>query len=192
MGMEIARAVRDQATNPPDPETPPRFKGDLVLMFARAAKAVRQTLALEERLAAERQGEAARTAGQREDRAAWDRIARHSARRSLIIDVVDGAIESCADPEKVEDIQAEWAERLDDDALNGDLFSAPVSEIVADICSDLGVVPDWSLWEEADWAREEAAQDIPGSPYAHAPEPEGEDLEFDASPPPRVLEHHPP
>jgi len=50
---------------------------------------------------------------------------------------------------------------LRDETLSGDLMR-PFSQIVADICRDLGLSPDWAVLAEEAWAREEASSGRPG------------------------------
>ena len=51
-----------------------------------------------------------------------------------------------------------------------DGFSAmPVGAVVARICNALGFTPDWDDWADQEWARDEAALEMEGSPYC--PEP---------------------
>ncbi len=57
-------------------------------------------------------------------------------------------------------------ERLEDPDDEADFARRPIGELVARICQDLGVTPDWSLWEAEDWALGEAEAKLPGSPYA--------------------------
>src|SRR5437899_1901607 len=47
---------------------------------------------------------------------------------------------------------AELGMRLEDygDALN----ATPIGALVARLCADLGVIPDWSLWDDQAWALE--------------------------------------
>ena len=40
-----------------------------------------------------------------------------------------------------------------------------VSEIIAIICADLGITPDWQAWSLEPWAIEERGTQVPGSPY---------------------------
>jgi hypothetical protein len=47
-----------------------------------------------------------------------------------------------------------------------DFADRPIGELVARICRDLGVTPDWGLFEDDDWAIEEARTRPPGSPLA--------------------------
>ena len=59
-------------------------------------------------------------------------------------------------------------QRLDDDneydALN--FNDRPIGEMVVQICRDLGLTIDLSLWEDEEWAIEEAEARTLGSPYA--------------------------
>ena len=56
----------------------------------------------------------------------------------------------------------EW---LNDDTLVGDL-NRPYSEIIADICRDLGIEPDWAVLSQEAWARGRVARGRPGAPLA--------------------------
>jgi hypothetical protein len=162
LGMDIARAVRAEAVEPaPAPEddaAPSRFGADLGLVFARIARAVRQTLALEARVAADgRQAQERRQAEEVRRRA--------EQRRKDVRSYVAQAIEAEAAERKTPDHQVERLlddldERLDDyeDALQ----EAPIGALVARICKDLGVTPDWSLWDDQDWALEHLRTTAPG------------------------------
>ena len=74
-------------------------------------------------------------------------IARHNKRRRRVIERLDNF------PEKPVD-EAEY-------------FDRPYGELAARICRDLGLNPDWSLWEDEPWAKEEAEyRERSGSPFA--------------------------
>ena len=164
IGMQMARAVRDEALAPAEPadeDAPPRppsrfGNGDLGLVYSRVARAARQTVALETRVA---DGiEKARVEREQRRVAAIRRAA--DERQQQIRDYVTQAIEAEAaernTPEsEVERLLDDLDERLDegdcDDALKG---GAPIGELVACICADLGVTADWSLWEDQAWAIE--------------------------------------
>jgi hypothetical protein len=196
IGMEMARAVRAQAVtqaaerdvNAAAPVAAARFAGaDLGLVFSRIARAVRQTLALEARLAEEglkaRAEHAARRAGEARARAAQ--------RKREVRNCVSDAIQVDAPPGDVEALLDELDERLGDPDYAGDFADRPIGELIASICRDLGITPDWGLWEDEDWAIEAAAARPPGSPYT-AP-PMGEDDAVAAPPPdPPWPTHHPP
>lgn len=163
IGMQMARAVRDEAlalAAPADedasPRPPSRFgNGDLGLVYSRVARAVRQTLALETRVA---DGiEAARVERERDRVAAIRRAA--DERQQEVRDYVTQAIEAEAaernTPEsEVERLLDDLDERLDEGDYADALKVAPIGELVAGICADLGVTPDWSLWEDQAWAIE--------------------------------------
>ena len=58
------------------------------------------------------------------------------------------------DLDEVEPLVEETPERLDQDDLNGDTLSRPVSELVAMICKGPGLSPAWPrLAEEAEPVR---------------------------------------
>jgi hypothetical protein len=163
IGMEIAEAVgreaqveapdRDHGAGPgaaPDAAEPPGHRRDLGLVFARVARAVRMTIALQSRLAA--------------DLAALDRAddlaerAQRDMRRMRLRRLVDQAAEAAvdarreaggrywADEDAVEDeierLSSEAYERLTD-AEEGDLWGRSFDEVVAGICADLGLSPAW-------------------------------------------------
>ena len=43
-------------------------------------------------------------------------------------------------------------ERLEDGQYDEALADGPIAELVARICEDLGVSPDWRIWNDQDWA----------------------------------------
>ncbi|MGB8842867.1 MAG: hypothetical protein WCC64_17565, partial [Aliidongia sp.] len=56
-----------------------------------------------------------------------------------------------------------------------DFMSRPVGALVAGICTDLYLDPDWHLWQHERWAVKEIRDKPPGSPYATwLPEPDDE------------------
>ncbi|MGB8841121.1 MAG: hypothetical protein WCC64_08600, partial [Aliidongia sp.] len=46
-----------------------------------------------------------------------------------------------------------------------DFMSRPVGALVAGICTDLYLDPDWHLWQHERWAVKEIRTQPPGSPY---------------------------
>jgi hypothetical protein len=69
------------------------------------------------------------------------------------------------DTDKVERLVQEAAERLDQDDIYK-MLDRPVSEVVALICKDLGLDPDWPRLAQEAWAREEMASGAAGWPLA--------------------------
>ncbi len=98
-------------------------------------------------------------------------------RSRLVRRAVAQAIEADAEEDDFEQLFEDLDERLADREDDGDFLDRPVSELVARICKDLGVSPDWSLWEDEAWARAEAAARA-RPPPADIP---------DADPPPRPV-----
>ncbi|MDB5465469.1 MAG: hypothetical protein JWQ46_231, partial [Phenylobacterium sp.] len=130
------QAVEQAAANPDG-----AVDESLGLVFARIARAVRQTFALEARLAEDRRTAEAASA------------ARHVERRKT---KVRTAVERVLDAEAVvsdaENLFYDLTERLETDYDEADFADRPIGELVARICRDLGVTPDWSLWQDEDWA----------------------------------------
>ena len=162
LGMRLARAVSAQAA-----DADPAAAHGLALDFARIARAVRQAVALEARLADDRQAGLAERAQRREREA--ETLARHRTHR--IETLVERAIDAEASGSEAESLYLDLQERLEDaDDLAG-FHDRPIPEIVARICKDLGVTPPEIHWDDADWgiAGEEAPPPPPGSSRTHQP-----------------------
>jgi hypothetical protein len=144
LGMTLARAVAARAVETGD--------ADLGLAFTRIARAVRQTVALEAKLADER--EAVR-AGHIQ-RLAQETAARGRRRKKLVEDAVERAIDAECHGETAEALLGDLYERLVDPRDDAGFADRPIGELVAGICKALGVTPDPSLWEDEDWAIEES------------------------------------
>ena len=150
IGMRLARALEAEALAPAEEPRPPSpfGGGDLGLMFTRIARAVRQTVALENRVAADRGTAQAQHAAQ----LASEARTQLSRRKDKLRRIVEQAIEAEAHGSEAEHLLIDLDERLDDTDDDADFADAPVGEQVARLCADLGVTPDWSLWEDQDWA----------------------------------------
>ncbi|MGZ3375245.1 MAG: hypothetical protein ACXU8S_01485 [Phenylobacterium sp.] len=139
--------------------------GDAALTYARIARAVRQTLALEARLEGEalegrRRAEAERQTAQAQ--AAALRAEAASAptreRRRLVSRAVNRAIEHEGEAgERMDYLQDRLLDVLNDREDDEDFLNLPIGELVAMICKDLNVDFDATLWEDETWARAEAA-----------------------------------
>jgi hypothetical protein len=167
LGMTLCRAIVRQAT---EADVKPVIKGDVDLALSRATLAVRRTVALRERLM--------------NDLEAWDAAAARGALKAQRDqDYLDDAAETVS-RERVKrivkraietDRPSDWdtkrlcedvEERLEDSDIYGDMADRPFSEIVAQICQDLGVTPDWSRMAQEAWAREEMEHGPVGAPLA--------------------------
>jgi len=172
IGMDLARAVQRQANDPAPAEgdAAPADLTDLGLVFSRIGRAVRQTLALEARLVEvgrERERDADLFDHHRQANEARRAIRRKDEARRL----VEQAIEAEAGEGDVEQLLADLHERLEDPDDTADFADRPMGVLIARICRDLGVAPDWSLWEDQEWAIDEAAAKPRGSPFALSPTP---------------------
>jgi hypothetical protein len=137
--------------------------------FSRIARAVRMTGLLQARLiedmdraerraACDRQSEARRAQDEAEEQAES-----HKGRVEAI--VARMARGQGHDEDQIERLIGEAAERLDDEDLYGEVLARPVGELVALICRDLGLEPDWDQLGQEAWAVEEIAGGDPGSPF---------------------------
>ncbi|WP_225768638.1 hypothetical protein [Inquilinus sp. Marseille-Q2685] len=174
LALGLAEAVQGQAVvaarRPPEDDAADRTRG-LGLVFARLSYEVRQTVALEARLAADSQ----KTAAERDTAAAQDRWRR---RRNLVRRILKEAIEAeeaaeaeaceldVAEQDRRDDLLHELDRRLQDEAAE-DIGDLPVGEVVARFCRELDIAPDWSRWQAETWAVEESGH--PQSPYAQPP-----------------------
>ncbi|HTK34080.1 MAG TPA: hypothetical protein VL358_02180 [Caulobacteraceae bacterium] len=135
IGMDIAEACGRQARASLDGETPAEaagpeglFRTDPGLAFARVARAVRLTIALQSRLS--------------KDAAALDR-ARAEARRARIHRLVERAIEAeHEDADAIDRLSDDAWERLNEEEDWDGLDARPLAQTVARICRDLGLAPD--------------------------------------------------
>jgi hypothetical protein len=155
IGMDLARVVQRQALAAPEPDK----RDDAALAYARIARAVRQTVALYDRL---RQGEAATPAAPRR---AWTPPA-PGAWRVPAEPRAPAEREPCdadeAPESDDEDLLADLHEDLAAPSTAAELAGRTRGEIVAGICRDLGLPPERALRDEEAWG-------LPADPPAAAP-----------------------
>ncbi|CAN7482346.1 hypothetical protein LJR225_003334 [Phenylobacterium sp. LjRoot225] len=169
-GLNLALAIERQATTE---EAAQVVEGDAALAFARVSRAVRLTLALQSRAIKDLQALDQVAAGQLyADRCNAERERRQLAKQrqdrvQRIVERVIGA--EAADAAEVDRLADEACERLEHDDIYGDLTARPVGEIIARVCRDLGLSPDWSRLAEEAWAQDEIRSGAPGSPFASSP-----------------------
>jgi hypothetical protein len=138
IGMEIAEAAGRRAVAQAEGSEPEEHGSDPALAYARAARAVRLTLALQSRLVAE-----LAALDQAHTKA---RAVEAGRRRDRVHARIEQAIEAertDADHDEIEHLSSAAWERLTetDDA---DLLDLPMDEVVALICRDLGLSPAWA------------------------------------------------
>src|ERR1700712_1138519 len=144
IGMELVQHVRLQALEEDAPSGP-----DPVLAFARLAKAVRQTVALEAKVAAggfDSVQPVARSAARSDPAArARARPVKERGRRP-----VEEAIAFEAEGDETEDLLRDLHERLDDPAFEDEFDGQPIGIIVASICAALGVQANLKAFSDAE------------------------------------------
>ena len=116
--------------------------------YERIARAVRLTIVLENRIAAEHQLVlAGKLPSVREDR--------HAKAKAVILDVLNTAIEKelrdnpDSDRERLTDLRERLPKFTSDEVDSEDLLEqAPISEVIEIISEALDIPVDWSLWQE--------------------------------------------
>jgi hypothetical protein len=167
IGMQIARAVRDEAvarTEAVDAAAQPsRFgKGDLGLVYSRIARAVRQTLALEASVAEGRDNARVEQERRRVDLGQLIFRQRQDDIREFVAQAIEAdAVERHSADSDVERLLDDLDERLEDGQYDDALADAPIAELVGRICYDLGITPDWRIWDDQDWAIEHLRENTP-------------------------------
>lgn len=171
-GLQIALAIRDQAVGR-DVEAASVVTGDISLAYARVSRAVRMTLALQIQVIAEIDAlkiEAAEATAAAVLKDKHDRFFGKRPQQERVKRIV-GRIASAEHDSRdiVERITREALERLEDEDLYGDMLSRPFSDIVADICRDLGLSPDWAALAREPWAVKERRSGAVGEPLIPLP-----------------------
>lgn len=199
-------AAREPAADPIPEPAPARSTAELALAFHRAGRAVRLSIALQDRLMAEaRRAEGAAggadapremikvvfvdgPTGELRDNAGEARPwsppsaqarATAQANRAEALGVVRRVAQACLLPgelsprderETVEHYCREAAEHLEDESDGErefeEVLRRPVSEIVAHLCREIGLRPDWTVLSREAWALQELAGDRVGAPLA--------------------------
>ena len=188
-GLEIARAIEHRATSDDSEDA---VLDAAPIAYARVARAVRMTLMLQYKLIADLQALEAKAAHE----AAHANCLRGTQRVGLKFDqkerigrIISRIAEADgADEDEVERLAEEAAERLDQDDLYGDILTRPVSALIAQICDDLGLEPDWPQLAEEAWAKAEIENGAAGGPLAeflakrptttHRPPPTNDGVRF--------------
>jgi hypothetical protein len=180
LAMQLAEKAQEKALAriAAEPEaTPAPGQSDPLLGFSRIARTVRQTVMLEAKLEKERKKQV-----EFEERAQFtcdlaEVTLRENETKRQVARAVEQAIRAETPDWQADGPLSELRERLDDPMAWHDLAgeNRTTGEIIARFCRELGLDPDWTNWENEDWARAEVRR--PGSPYyagpriAPAPEP---------------------
>ena len=160
IGMQLARDVARQALEVAEDAQKEDARGltakpagslDFGLIFARIARAVRQTVALEARLASEAEAGVQQQAA---SKAASERVhARQQKQRvrGLVEDAIAArAASGEGDSGEAENLRLDLDELLEDPDIEAELGRRPVGVIVAGICENLGIRADLSGFTDAE------------------------------------------
>jgi hypothetical protein len=169
IGMALARDLSRRVGEGLEADEP-LDGGAVALEFSRISRAVRQTIALEARLDQDREALAKMFADERaaREKAREDRI--EGRRRTVKIAVQNAISRASENYSQALSLNKILCERLEDPREDDDFADLPVSTLVARICADLDLTPDWDLWKNTDWAADEWRAAEPGSPYAPMPQ----------------------
>ncbi|MEA2755396.1 MAG: hypothetical protein QOJ54_1685, partial [Aliidongia sp.] len=137
-----------------------------VAVYAKLTRAIRFNLALENQITKEHRSRAAREQAERDGRCAIGQTARRARLEGKVERVMNQVIEREVSPVDREDFHRSLRECLEEFDDDPDFTSRSVGEIVASICRDIYLNPDWSWWACEPWAVKEFATKPPGSPYA--------------------------
>jgi hypothetical protein len=95
----------------------------------------------------------------------WQR--RHQVLRIVRNDVILAGGPGARRVPEIERLEHEAKERIERDDIALDILNRPIGEIVAIICRDIGLEPDWDAIAETEWAKAEIADGPPAaSPFA--------------------------
>jgi hypothetical protein len=153
-GLNIALAIERRAIAAAEDGAAQAALDDFALAHDRVARAVRRTIALQsERIARLEAPTATPAAG---DAA--------TQRKATVGHIVRRLANKQHRPDYTDRIARETRDWLDDENIYGDILAHPISEIVAWICRDLGLSPDWAHLADEAWAEEELQSGAPGFP----------------------------
>ena len=154
VGLEIALAVERQVK---DADLEPETLQHLAMAYSRASRAVRMTIALQSRLIQDLQ-----VLDQARDHARTEREETH---RDRIERIVERIAQDEYEDDDINELVRETSERLKDDDCYGGVMTRPIGELVALICRDLDLHPDWAKLAEEAWARAEIESGAEDSPF---------------------------
>jgi hypothetical protein len=167
-GLEVALAIERRA-KAADQDSDIDLNG-LSLAYSRVSRAARVTIVLQSRLIDDLKAleeVAARKRTDAELAEDCEQYTRREGDKARVERIVERIVMAAHDDEaEINRLVIEAGHRLDDEDLYDDILSRPMGEIVALICRDIGLSPDWTRLAEEAWAQAEIASGAPGSPFA--------------------------
>ncbi|MDR3510268.1 MAG: hypothetical protein P4L73_01420 [Caulobacteraceae bacterium] len=168
IGMALARTLLPEA----GAAGPAVVRGDPAMAFSRIARAVRLTLALEARFDEQWRAGEAEAAKARATKQFIRGLIQRDKVGAITREVIETERRERGEAIDAERLLADLDERLEDPSELKAFADRPVSEMVAQICRDLGVAFDAEAWTDEDWAQAEARAEA-----AHAAEDDDEEDE---------------
>ena len=153
IGMELTRKVGRQALeeagSTSEADGGAGLRGDLGLVFARIARAARQTVALEARLEADARALEQRGTEVQASREATQR-ARMKQQKVRMRRLVEATISVEVDPGDAENLRLDLDERLENPDVEAELGWRPIGVIYAGIRQELGIEADLRHFTDAE------------------------------------------
>jgi hypothetical protein len=160
LGLDLARAIGRQASAAADRDAAAELQG-MGLAYARVARAVRLIIALQSKRMDDLLTHDAKAAEIDDE----EQMAPYDLRKMRVERIVERVARSEHEAEDAVDaLMIEAGDRLEDEDLYGDLLERPMSEIVARLCRDLNLSPDWSALSQELWAQDEIESGEGGEP----------------------------
>jgi hypothetical protein len=147
VGLKVVRAVGRRIDDDPAP-------GDVEAIaraYAKASRALRQTIMLQDRLMRDVRDWAEDAL----DRDRPEREARRKDRAQRIVGRIADLDEEVSDARFIKEAQEYAEDLLDDEDLYGDLLERPLSDLVDQLCGNLGLKPNWRRIAAEPWAVKE-------------------------------------
>jgi uncharacterized protein YpuA (DUF1002 family) len=172
IGMKVADVVERavDATIAAPMEAEPAQQAEqaerLATAYSRVARAVRVNLTTENQITRDHEKREARERAEREGRCTLSPAVRRNRLKSMVERVMDQVIDREIPPDDQDEIRDTLQDCLDDFDEDPNLTDRSVGALVASICNDLYLDPDWSWWQDERWAVKEIRDKPPGSPYA--------------------------
>jgi hypothetical protein len=152
-GLELALATERRAKD----AAPEEDLGALAMAYARASRAVRLAGLLQSKLI-----EQLRAIDANRFDPAFEAVEERKLRIQRAVGRV--AQTETDDEDRIERLVHETCDRLDWDDCYGDVMTRPMSDILAEVCRDLGLSPDWQRLADEAWAKEEIESGAVGKP----------------------------
>jgi hypothetical protein len=170
VGLKVVRAVGRRIEDDPSVDVEAVARA-----YAKASRALRQTIMLQDRLMRD-----INDWGEDLDRPECEAAVKTRAQR--IVGRIADLDEEKSDARYIKEVQEYAEDLLDDEDLYGDVLERPLSDLVDQLCGNLGLEPNWSRIAAEPWALKEleagqACAPLLAAAPVRAPPPPSEILE---------------